>query len=129
MDDLVRWLGEQFDADAARALQWHDLECGIHAHIGAGLLATIATSRMLEDVPGAVCDCGGPTRVMAEIESKRAIVSLYDRASREAVRLAQAGEDSEEWVQTAGLLQLCICHLAVQYDQRPGYLAEWAPAP
>jgi hypothetical protein len=126
MEDLARWFSEQLDADADRAGRWHDLECEIHAHLGS-VKAAAAVASFLSEVPGVVCDCGGPRRTLAEIEAKRSIVTLYDKAAGEAVRLAQVGEDCEEWVQTAGLLQVCVCRLAVAYADRPGYLESWRP--
>ncbi|MFJ2870599.1 DUF6221 family protein [Streptomyces sp. NPDC087298] len=78
VDDLAAFLRDRLDEDVAKADTWHDLECDIHAHLDDGLLSAIATSRMLEEVPGAVCDCGGPVRVRAEVEAKRELLRQYE---------------------------------------------------
>jgi hypothetical protein len=77
MDELVRWLGVQLDADKARAAQWHDLECSIHEHQDGGLLKAVAALEVYGEVPGAVCDCGGPARVLREIDAKRQLLALH----------------------------------------------------
>jgi hypothetical protein len=128
MDELARWFGAQLDKDAARAAQWHNLECEIHTHLDRGLLAAVAASQMLQDVPGAVCDCGGPARVLHEIEAKRAVVARYEFACREASRLGLSEEKREVWVQVGGALQSVVIQLAAPYAGRPGFKAEeWAP--
>ncbi|MGW2938995.1 DUF6221 family protein [Streptomyces sp. NPDC001156] len=72
--DFVQYLRDRYDEDAARASRVHDLECEFHARLGAGLLAAVAASQMLADVPGAVCDCDGPARVLREVAAKRKIL-------------------------------------------------------
>jgi len=67
-----------------------------------------------------------PARVLADIEAKRRIVALHDRAHRCAV-YTQAG-DSEfcEWVpafDACSTLQL----LALPYADHPDYQPEWRP--
>lgn len=117
---LMTFLWKQLDTDAARALQWHDLECDIHAHLDGGLLAAVAASRMLDEVPGAVCDCGGPARVLREVEAKRAVVARYEFACGQAVQ-SQTEAERETWVQVGGALQACVLLLAGVYEDRPGY--------
>ncbi|MEU6661278.1 DUF6221 family protein [Streptomyces sp. NPDC046821] len=116
MDDLVQWLGAQLDEDAARATQWHDLECEIHAHLDAGLLASVAAARMLDEVPGAVCDCGGPARVLREIGAKRESIRQAD------LYLCDAGPGCGYRTKHGhSVLRL----LALPYADRPGYREEW----
>ncbi|MYW33615.1 DUF6221 family protein [Streptomyces sp. SID2119] len=73
-DTLVGFLRARFDDDTASATQWHDLECEIHTRLDSGLIAAIAVAQMLDEVPGAVCDCGGPTRVHQGVHSKRLLL-------------------------------------------------------
>jgi hypothetical protein len=128
VDDLVQWLRAQLDEDAARAAQWHNLECEIHTHLDRGLLAAVAASQMLQDVPGAVCDCGGPARVLHEIAAKRAVVDRYEFACREASRVDLAEDERETWIRVGGALQSVVIQLAAPYAGRPGYKAEeWTP--
>jgi hypothetical protein len=128
VDDLVQWLRAQLDEDAARAAQWHNLECEIHTHLDRGLLAAVAASQMLQDVPGAVCDCGGPAQVLREIDAKRAIVARYEFACREASRVDLAEDERETWIRVGGALQSVVIQLAASYAGRPGYKAEeWTP--
>lgn len=127
MDDLVVWLQVQLIADAQRVIAWHDLECDIHTHLDAGLPAAVAASRMLAEVPGAVCDCGMPARVLREIEAKRGIVARYEFACSEAAALNIGEEERETRVQVAGALQSGVLCLAMVYADRPGYREEWRP--
>ena len=110
MDDLVQFLRAQLDREAARATGWHDLECDIHEHLDAGLLAQIAAARMLEEVPGAVCDCGGPARVLAEVDAKRRMIDDV-----------WGGPDHDDmWTHHLRLL-------ALPYADRPDYRDTWRP--
>lgn len=146
MDDLVQWLRAQLDEDAARAAQWHNLECEIHTHLDRGLLAAVAASQMLQDVPGAVCDCGGPARVLREIDAKRQLLAdalaetHFVNADDGYFTCAAATEErdggsSDQRVEPGA----CDCGrdervtrqlrlLAWPYAGRPGFKAEeWAP--
>jgi hypothetical protein len=131
-DDLLQWLRTQFNEDAARAGQWHDLECTIHEHLGSGLLAAVAASQMLDDVPGAVCDCGGPARMLREVNAKRALLRAvfhyeakidgewgccHDASQIEAGECEEIPPDSIEAVRL----------LALPYVGKPGYREEWRP--
>ncbi|MGW7087484.1 DUF6221 family protein [Streptomyces sp. NPDC054871] len=120
-EDLVQWLGEQLDEDADRATQWHDLECEIHARMDSGLIAAVAAARMLDEVPGAVCDCGGPARVLREIDAKRKALDHYQQCAR-------AGKGGvAAYRMAAGAVAMQIAIMALPYAARPGYREEWRP--
>ncbi|WP_069744762.1 DUF6221 family protein, partial [Streptomyces sp. EN23] len=105
MDGLVRWLSVQLDEDERIAKA---APPGPWSMDGAGSVADADGGRVIPSVGGAldgrvtrwpegtVIDHvlgHDPARVLREIEAKRAIVARYDFASKEAVRLALAGED------------------------------------
>lgn len=120
-DDMVAFLRARLDEDAARAAQWHDLECEIHTHLDAGLLAAVAASRMLEDVPGAVCDCGGPARVLRDVEAKR----------RTITRMATVLERGWDYYENDTVIELAeetLRDLASVYADHANYREEWRPA-
>ena len=118
MDDLVQWLGEQLAAVVAKAPQWHDLECEIHTHLNGGLLATVAASRMLDEVPGAVCDCGGPARVLRETDAKRRLTALHTRAHHQCV----TEDGPTQWHAADPCTTLRL--LALLYSDSSGYREE-----
>ncbi|MFE2311641.1 DUF6221 family protein [Streptomyces sp. NPDC059441] len=69
-----------------------------------------------------------PTRVLREIEAKRAVVARYEFACREASRLDLAEDEREMWIRVGGALQSVVIQLAAPYAGRPGFKAEeWAP--
>ncbi|WP_432008710.1 DUF6221 family protein [Streptomyces bacillaris] len=76
-DALVAFLKARYDEDREGALRWHDLECDFHRQSQGGILPAIATAMMLDDVPGAVCDCGGPARTLREVEAKRQLLDEH----------------------------------------------------
>lgn len=101
MEELVRWLGEQLDADEriARAADtekatgwwwWPDSESAAERHIAEH----------------------NPDRVLREIDAKRKIVERY-------AWLREHGDTGG----TAWVLPL----LALPYADRPGYREEWHP--
>jgi hypothetical protein len=121
MDELVRWLGVQLDADKARAAQWHDLECSIHEHQEGGLLKAVAALEVYGEVPGAVCDCGGPARVLREIDAKRQALDHY-------ARVCQLTKDGDEaYLLAEGVAAKQIQIMGTAYDHRPGYRDDWRP--
>ncbi|MFE1515705.1 DUF6221 family protein [[Kitasatospora] papulosa] len=121
MDDLVQFLRAQLDREAARATGWHDLECDIHEHLDAGLLAQIAAARMLEDVPGAVCDCGGPARVLREVEAKRALLSRYEAMTADVLVVTGREAILSEY------RRIILPGLALPYADHPDYQETWKP--
>ena len=119
--DLTVFLQKQLNIDATRSIQWHDLECSIHAHLKGGLLAVVAASRMMDEVPGAVCSCDGPGRVLQEIEMKRGVVARYEFACHEAAALDIDEEEREKRIASAAAFQSCALLIAATYSRRDGY--------
>jgi hypothetical protein len=80
-NDLVQFLRARFDEEAARQQdiweQWHHKDCEAVPQV------------LYPDRETGTCDCGVPTRVLAEVEAKRRIVDLA------AGMLAAAKGDSE----------------------------------
>jgi hypothetical protein len=80
-NDLVQFLRARFDEEAARQQdiweQWHHKDCEAVPQV------------LYPDRETGTCDCGVPTRVLADIEAKRRIVDLA------AGMLAAAKGDSE----------------------------------
>lgn len=117
MDDLVRWIGEQLDAEAAAnespygEASWHAANCG-----------------SLPDVFGqetSECDCGVPARVLREIEAKRRIVEQHRPVGYGDVCLSYCHTRTPSQPQTWPCLTLRL--LALPYADRPGYQEGWAP--
>jgi len=127
--DLVAFLRARLDECAAKANSWHDLECDIHAHLDTGLLGALATSRMLQEVPGAVCDCGGPARTLREVEAARAVLDLYEEAGHRmdrAMRDADTVAYQEARVEHRTLRRVLLREAAV-HQAHPAHLEEWRP--
>jgi hypothetical protein len=112
MDDLASWLTTQLDEDTRTASSWHTLDCDIHAHLEGDADSVQATMAMFHEAPGLVCDCGGPARMLREIDTKRQVANRY-------AWLREHGDTGG----TAWVLQL----LALPYADRPGYLESWRP--
>ncbi|MFD8254950.1 DUF6221 family protein [Streptomyces werraensis] len=132
MDELVRWLGVQLDADKARAAQWHDLECSIHEHQEGGLLKAVAALEVYGEVPGAVCDCGGPARVLREIDAGRQLLALHLPTPYQDEGDRWPGCTTCSWRDEMDDLQVrypckTVRLLALPYADRPGYREEWRP--
>jgi hypothetical protein len=125
MDDLARWLTAQLDEETRTASGWHTLDCDIHAHLEGDAESVQATMAMFHQAPGLVCDCGGPARMLREIDATRKLLALH-----------QPVEDTEEMQDYCTECDLgrdqypyfpCTTlrlHAAV-YDQHPGYLESW----
>ncbi|MCH0538366.1 helix-turn-helix domain-containing protein [Streptomyces sp. MUM 203J] len=120
---LIAFLRARLDDTAAQAAKWHDLECEIHVRPDEGLHAAIAASRMLEEVPGAVCDCGGPARILAEADAKRQLMDAY----AEVVDMDAEGVEPEYAHGRAAGLGLAVRLLALPYADHPDYRGEWRP--
>lgn len=131
MDALVTFLRERLNYDAQRSIQWHDLECDFHAHSSGGILNALAAGRMLSEVPGAVCDCDGPARILAAIEVKREIIRLAEQARHNAslpeVPWAIAPSGATFFVSGfAAAMEHALRLYAQAYSDHPDYLPEWA---
>ena len=120
MDDLARWLGEQFDEDEriARAADpgpWKSESLGRHDQ--AAIKPAAPTSLIQFDGSRAAANGvhaarHNPARVLREIEAKRRIVDRYEW-------LREHGDTGG----TAWVLPL----LALPYADRPGFREEWRP--
>jgi hypothetical protein len=81
---------------------------------------------MFHQAPGLVCDCGGPARVLREIDAKRLLLARW----RELQTRIDAEPDTEKrgrLALTRHGLDMFAYQLAALYDQRPGYLEAWRP--
>lgn len=99
MTDLATWLLACIAEDEAEADDLHDRKvCDQYSY------------------DPRCCDCGMPTRVLAECAAKRAIVEW-----------AQAFEMTIFGGATWNPNETVLCLLALPYADRPGYRQEWAP--
>ncbi|WP_329131511.1 DUF6221 family protein [Streptomyces sp. NBC_01476] len=125
MTDIADFLRARYTEDRARVGQWHDLECDIHEHLGGDLAGAIAAAEMLSAVPGAVCSCGGPESVLADLDAKERIVNDFAEASR------CWDPDPETWYEVAdgcaAALHRALRLLAVPFAAHPDYDARWRP--
>jgi hypothetical protein len=132
MDDLARWLTAQLDEDTRTASSWHTLDCDIHAHLEGDTDSVQATMAMFHEAPGLVCDCGGPARMLREIDTKRRVLARHTphvsgstdctmRCERAHPGALVCNHDAYRWP--------CpdIRDLADAYAHRPGYLEDWRP--
>lgn len=115
MDELVRWLGEQLDADAAPIAMpnWHEPYC---------------MDPNVED--GRCFYCGGeedPTKVTYQARSPEWLHEV--EAKRELLRLAVRAHDYHETFMSgfAAELERVLRMFALAYKDRPGYLEKWRP--
>ena len=139
MDELVRWLGEQFDEDERIARDAADevdgLSLGSEWRYDGRYVETVRERTMvavgsqdfMEPTIGTHIACHDPARVLREIAAKLAIVARYEFACRQAGDLSLAEEERDSWVKVAGALQSCVLCLAGPYAGRPGFRKEWAP--
>ncbi|WP_199572698.1 DUF6221 family protein [Streptomyces murinus] len=138
MDDLVRWLGEQFDADEriARAAQqngdvkdghWFDDEDEeVIDDSGWRIAFTVDTGTR------AHIAAHDPARVLREIDAKRALMKQIFRYEAKIdgewgcchdAKEIEAGECPETPPHEIEALQI----LALVYADRPGYQESWRP--
>ncbi|MCX4601201.1 DUF6221 family protein [Streptomyces anulatus] len=135
MDDLVQFLRARLDEDVAKAASWHDLECDIHSHLNDGLLASIAASQMLDEVPGAVCDCGGPARVLREVEAKQRLLGEHQHDGSGACALCALPEDFDDDAEGNRTFSrsaqpwpcTTVKILALPYADHPDHRDAWRP--
>lgn len=127
MDELVRWLGEQLDADAAIATAARGQGEGRWRHV------TDYHTGRVEDERGetVVYDEGAPLPEEAEhiAEHDPARVLREINAKRELLRFAEAIHDHHETFMTgvASRLEGTLRLFALAYKDRAGYRSEWAP--
>lgn len=123
MDDLVVWMRAQLDEDARRCELWHDYECELFNHeADGGVQSAFAALEMLSTVPGAVCTCGLPGRMLREIEMKRAVL-------QDLVEVIEASEDYKgpDYYEGVDACERTLKRMASVYADRPGYREEWRP--
>jgi len=151
MSEMVDWLLEQIAAEeqravAASAVSWeaavpnmvHVVMDGTYGRKGLGYVASTDHQEHADYIAA-----WHPVRVLAECEAKRRIVTAYQDY---CTRMDAAWADYCNWVDgkptadtappsssddrgvKAGL-EIALRLLALPYSDRPGYRAEWAPAP
>lgn len=146
MDELVMWLGEQFDEDTVRARTatpgpWRYDE-GKHHHIVGTPLFEEA---VFAGPPGADANCVAgtgetddqqsmrdaafiaahdPARVLREIDALRQVLAEYEQAARYAKTYWGQANASQSRAQALGKV---VRLLALPYADRPGYREEWRP--
>lgn len=140
MDDLVRWLGEQLDKDAARAEEaaaargghwsaqsWQNGRHAARHYVGASAEAGVVRSDSEIMTGGAAvvrhAAAHDPARVLREIDAKRKIVQLL-------AETIEAGENYKgpDYYDGVNACERTLELLALPYADRPGYRAEWAPS-
>ena len=128
MDELVRWLGEQLDKDERIAQgadpgPWKNNSLGRHDQSVIKLGPPTSTSLIQFD--GSRAAANGthvarhdPARVLRDIEAKR-----------EVVRLAERAHDYHETFMNgfAAALEGTLRLFALAYADRPGYRRDWRP--
>lgn len=138
MDDLVRWLGDQLDVDAARAEAARDAEfCKDGRWLGKGpfeeglgSVHSEASEAILgeeESVPFALADhiaAHDPARVLREIDAKRQVLAEYEQAARYAKTTWGQSNADQSRARTLGKV---VRLLAAVCADRPGYREEWRP--
>ncbi|MFD3336085.1 hypothetical protein ACFWV1_26075 [Streptomyces sp. NPDC058700] len=79
-DEVVAFLERAITQAEKTADHWHDRECEIQT-VG---LTNLATLLMASEVPGAVCDCSGPTAVLRRCTADRKLVYEVRRTAQNA---------------------------------------------
>ena len=114
MDELVAWLGQQLDTDAAEnadpyaATAWHARGC-------ESLPDVLYPDREL-----GACDCGAPARVLREVDAKRQVLAEHERYAAERRRMMGGWDPQSD---DSPILYA----LAAVYSDRPGFREEWRP--
>lgn len=121
MDELVRWLGEQLDVDAAPIAMpnWHEPYC---------MEPSVEDGRCFycggEEDPNNVTYQARSPQWLREIEAKRGILAEHSpRDGRCRVCAAHAHDSWTRFRAPCATLRW----LALPYAARPGYREEWAP--
>lgn len=132
VDELVRWLGEQFDDD--ERLMRAGMDTPVRA-CGHTIEDRIVFNSEEHGVPDAIVDCylrfGDPARVLPEIDSKRRQVAwcvevIGDRDLSRYDEVGSLKDDRDALAVTLAVETLRL--LAEPYNARPGYRAGWAPS-
>ncbi|MFJ9037970.1 DUF6221 family protein [Streptomyces sp. NPDC102406] len=125
MDDLVQWLGKQYDED-------EEIAQAVHG-------PSDKQWWVAEDIKTRLCDdqiwmadasfiaAHGPARVLREIDAKRQILRALQNAEV-ALRNTEPGKESHELMRgSTNSLRATVRMLATAYADRPGYREEWRP--
>lgn len=137
MDDLLRWLGEQLDADAVRAMEAAD-ELGADWRYDDGRvladregdMVAAGSQDFLEAGRGRFIAEHDPARVLREIDAKQKTMNLH-LPQPEPFSNTQKGctvcshEKRSDWRADWPCPTLRL--LALPYADRPGYREEWRP--
>lgn len=122
MDDLVRWLGEQYDADeriarAAGEEDGPDWQYDGHAVVThrEGDLVAVGSQDFMEPERGEHIAEHDPARVLREVDAKRKVVGGLEHLAR----------DDNPFVSSIADDSLRL--LALPYADRPGYQESWRP--
>ena len=146
MDELVRWLGEQLDFDAAQATEageelgpdWHYDDGFVLARREGDMVAT-GSQDFLEAERGRFIAAHDPARVLAEVDAKRQLLDDYTVTARirdeAATRIKAAGDhpdpkDLDTWDRAqmeVAVLEGPVKLAALPLADRPGYREEWRP--
>lgn len=131
MDDLVRWLSEQLDADAEAAREAIERVGDGHWQQRNARIVTVA-DREREVADYAIHECishivrHDPARVLREIDAKRQLLALHEPGEMEYVDgdvcMACDVKGGEPFYPCKTLRLL-----ALPYADRPGYREEWRP--
>jgi len=112
--DLVAFLRARFDEETARQQdhweQWHHRDCEAVPQV------------LYPERETGTCDCGVPTRVLADIDAKRKLLTEYTDSEQALAPLA----DMYDVGRVEGLLA-ALRLLALPYASHEDYRNEWAP--
>jgi hypothetical protein len=133
MDDLVTWLGEQIDEDRRVALSvdeddlvWEWSENAENVRSAGG--SYVACGPWDGDVYAEFAQHisrWDPTRVLAEVAAKRAILDEYAPALKYWNETGGWDGSEDALKMLVGVLRA----LALPYRDRPGWKPEWEPRP
>ncbi|MET7458502.1 DUF6221 family protein [Streptomyces sp. NPDC005574] len=141
MDDLVRWYGEQLDADAARATtaaeelgaDW-DYDDGYVVTRREGDMVATGSQDFLEAERGRFIAEHDPARVLRDIEAKRALLHEHRIDGWRCSTCANEetfdddADGNREWSRGGKDFPCPTLRLiAAPYADRPGYREEWRP--
>lgn len=147
MDDLAQWLGEQLDADTARATAAAEEGGPEWSYDGNSVvtrrerdLVAIGSQDYMEAERGEFIAEHDPARVLRDVEAKRQLLADYTTTVRlcdeAAARIKAAGDhpdpkDLDEWSRAhreAAILAGPVRLLALPFSHRPGFAEAIASA-
>ncbi|MFJ9037448.1 DUF6221 family protein [Streptomyces sp. NPDC102406] len=136
MDELVRWLGEQYDEDARRLHAAADEAGGeVWQYDGRyvralpeGDMVAVGSQDLMEAGIGEHVAEWDPARVLREVDAKRQTLALHSVSGGHecSTRDARGDIDHCTWIMEA---EACttVRLLALPYADRPGYKETWRP--